>query len=76
MVVYCIYSIIEHKNFLNHVGYVGYAESDTFSHQGHIGQQENRGECEMRNASGLNIQRLYHKLTNDMDYPSPAVCYD
>ena len=33
----------------------------------------------MWNVGMLNIQRLYHKPTNemvDMDYPSPAVCYD
>ena len=58
------------------LGHVGYADSDTVSHHGHIGQQENREESEMRNTSGLNIQRLYHKLTNEMDYPPSVVCYD
>ena len=58
---------------------MGYVDAGTYPSQWRIWQQDTRGDGEIQNDGSLIIQRLYHKLTNyvvDMDYPSPAVCYD
>ena len=61
-------------------GHGGYVDAGTYPPWLCIWQQDSRGDSEIQSDDSLNIHKLYHKLTNnwhvdDMDYPSPALCY-
>ena len=62
-------------------GQGGYVDAGIYPPRLCIVQRHNRLDNGIRNDDSRSIHRLYHKRTNywhvdDMDYPSPAVCYD
>ena len=62
-------------------GHEGYVDAGIYPPRLCLLQRHNRLDNGIRNDDSLSIHRLYHKQTNywqvdDMDYPSPVVCYD
>ena len=62
-------------------GHRGYVDAGIYPPWLCIVQRHNRLDNGIRNDDSLSIHRSYHKWTNywhvdDMDYPSPSVCYD
>ena len=62
-------------------GHGGYVDGGIYPHRLCLWQQPSLWDNGKRNDDSMIIQRLNHKLTiywhiADMEYPSPAVCYD